>query len=104
MFSSTFTPPPTSVMVAVPLTPESRLGVSWRFMVSASCAATLPAKVSNANNAVPRADPASRAAWYTVFPLQYLIRAAAVLTWEAVVSVEPRIKLLASFYLNISWI
>src|SRR4028118_664364 len=73
-------------------------------MVSPSCAATLPAKASNANNAMPSATPASRAAWYTVFPLRYLVRAAAVLTWAAMVSVEPRIKLSASFYLDISWV
>src|SRR5918997_3560205 len=105
IWSVTSTPPLTSWRVAVPLTPESRLGVSWTPIPPASSfAKALPPTTRAANNVMPKAKQADRVAWCTVFPLRYLLQAAAVLTWEAVLSIEPKAKRSASSYLNISWV
>src|SRR5215208_48339 len=104
IWSVTSTPPLTSLRVAVPLTPEPRLGVSWTLMPCASLAKALPPTTTAANNAMPRANPANRAAWCTIFSLRYLVAATAVLTSEAVVSVEIKAKRSAPSYLNISWV
>jgi hypothetical protein len=64
----------------------------------------LPAPTTAANNAMPRANPANRVAWCTIFSLRHLVRAAAVLTSQAVVSVDPEAKRSASYNLNILWV
>src|SRR5215207_741460 len=66
MFSSTFTPPSTSVSVAVPLTPESRLGVSWRFALCAPCAKALPPRTKDATKVAPKTTPANRFGRYMI--------------------------------------
>src|SRR5919112_2038757 len=78
--SVTSTPPSTSSNVAVPLTPESRLGVSWTLVPCVPWAKALPSTTTAANKAMPRTKPANRAVWCTVFPLRYLVPAAAVLS------------------------
>src|SRR5918997_58116 len=68
MFSSTLTPPSTSVSVAVPDTPEPRLGVSWRVTPCDSWARPPPPRSTDANSATPKTTPASRFFRYTVSP------------------------------------
>jgi hypothetical protein len=71
---------------------------------ASSCAKAPPPTTRAANNVMPKAKQADRVAWCTVFSLRYLLQAAAVLTWEAVVSTEPKAKRSASSYPNISWV
>src|SRR5215218_1492659 len=75
---------------------------------ASSCAKALPPTTTAANNTMPRAKPANRAVFCTVFPLRDLLRAAAVaaavITSQDVVSVEPKAKRSASSRLNISWV
>src|SRR5918995_6916855 len=73
-------------------------------MPCVSWAEVLPTTTTAASNAMPRANPANRAAWCNLFSLRYLVRAAAVLTWEAVVSTNPKEKRSAPSYLNTSWV
>jgi hypothetical protein len=55
-------------------------------------------------NCSTRANPANRVAWCTIFSLRYLVAAAAVLTSQVVMSVDPEAKRSAPYYLNISWV
>src|SRR5215211_7113699 len=73
MFNSTFTPPSTFVRVAVPLTPESRSGVSWRSTFFVSWAKALPPSNRDATNAAPRMTPTRRFTLYTIFPFRYAL-------------------------------
>ena len=53
MCNSTLTPSPTSMRIAFPLAPESRLGVRWSFTVYSSLAKALLPRTSDANNVAP---------------------------------------------------
>ena len=70
MCSSTFTPSSTSVRVAVPLTPESRLGVRWSFTLFASLANALPPRTSDANKVAPKTIVATLFSRYTMLLLR----------------------------------
>src|SRR3712207_5294493 len=72
MFSPTLTPPSTSANVAVPDTPESRLGVSCRVMPSGSWARTPLPRSTDVSSATPRTTPASRFVRYTFSPFDAL--------------------------------
>src|SRR5215217_7023317 len=73
-------------------------------MPCASWAKALPPTTTAANNAMPRAKPANRAEWCTVFPPSVSGSSCGCVKWEAVVSVDPKAKRSASSYLNILWV
>src|SRR5215208_1553704 len=81
--SSTFTPSSTSLRVAVPLTPESRLGVRWSLTLFSSLAKALPPRTTDANNVAPNTITTTLFSRYTILLLHSSLTLIAFVTYDA---------------------